>query len=52
MTTFSPALHDRDRIILTAISESYTARALHGRGISLAYRALIGLARIVSGRLT
>lgn len=46
------ALHDRDRIILTAISESYTARALHGRGISLAYRALIGLARIVSGRLT
>lgn len=46
------ALHDRDRLILAALAELYTARALHSRGIALAYRCLVGLARIVGGRLT
>ena len=45
------AQHDRDRIILTALGELYTARALLARGVDLAYRSLVGLARIVAGRL-
>ena len=45
------ALHDRDRIILTAVQELYAARALLARGVDLAYRSLVGLARIVAGRL-
>ena len=45
------ALHDRDRIILTAVQELYAARALLARGVDLAYRSLVGLARIAAGRL-
>ena len=45
------ALHDRDKLILTAVQELYAARALLARGVDLAYRSLVGLARIVAGRL-
>lgn len=45
------ALHDRDRIIASALQELYTARALLARGVDLAYKSLVGLARIVAGSL-
>ena len=45
------ALHDRDKLILTALQELYASRALLARGVDLAYRSLVGLARIVAGRL-